>query len=154
MDGAYLILRTAWVYSMRRDSFVSKVLGWARQNETLRIVDDQISNPTWARVLAETTALLLARAGDNFLPWLAEHKGLYYLAGSGYTSRMEWAKEILKLDPKAHEQVTKKLLPAATADFPAPATRPLFSALNCNHFSYTFGLIMPGWCEALRLAIG
>ena len=33
VDGAYLILRTAWVYSTRRDSFVSKVLQWARQNE-------------------------------------------------------------------------------------------------------------------------
>ena len=62
--GVYLILRTAWVYSTRRDSFVSKVLKWARQNETLRIVDDQISNPTCARMLAEITALLLAHGTD------------------------------------------------------------------------------------------
>jgi len=26
VDSAYLILRTAWVYSLRRDSFVTKVL--------------------------------------------------------------------------------------------------------------------------------
>jgi len=154
VDGNYLIFRTAWVYSLRRDSFVSKVLGWGRKNETLRIVDDQISNPTWARMLAETTALILARAGDNFLPWLADRKGLYHLAGSGFASRLEWAKAILKLDPKAHEQITKDLVPAATAEFPTPATRPLFSALNCNHFSYTFGITMPDWCDALRLAIG
>jgi dTDP-4-dehydrorhamnose reductase len=29
--GAYLILRTSWVYSLRGDSFVRKVLAWARQ---------------------------------------------------------------------------------------------------------------------------
>ncbi|MDP1624591.1 MAG: sugar nucleotide-binding protein [bacterium] len=34
--GAYLILRTRWDCSMDADSFVTKVLGWARQNETLR----------------------------------------------------------------------------------------------------------------------
>ena len=53
VDGNYLIFRTAWVYSLRRNSFVSKVLGWARKNETLRVVDDQVSNPTWARMLAK-----------------------------------------------------------------------------------------------------
>ena len=47
--GAYLILRTAWVYSLRRASFVTKVLEWARKNPELRVVADQVSNPTWAR---------------------------------------------------------------------------------------------------------
>src|SRR5574341_124586 len=46
---AFLILRTSWVYSLRGNSFVSKVLGWSRKNTTLRIVSDQVSNPTWAR---------------------------------------------------------------------------------------------------------
>ena len=48
-DGAALILRTSWVYSLRRDSFVTKVLAWARQQKSLRLVSDQISGPTWAR---------------------------------------------------------------------------------------------------------
>ena len=81
IDGAYLILRTAWVYSLRRDSFVTKVLQWARQNETLRIVNDQISNPTWARMLAEITGLMLARGVES----LIERKGLYHLASRGFT---------------------------------------------------------------------
>src|SRR5512143_3436326 len=34
--GVYLIFRTAWVYSLRGDSFIQKVLQWARQNESLR----------------------------------------------------------------------------------------------------------------------
>jgi dTDP-4-dehydrorhamnose reductase len=153
VDGNYLIFRTAWVYSLRRDSFVSKVLQWARQNETLRMVDDQISNPTWARMLAETTALLLACAGDNFLPWLAERKGLYHLAGDGYASRYEWAKQILALDPSPREQLARRLLPAATTKFPTTAKRPLFSALDCVKFRSTFGLQLPDWKQALVLAV-
>jgi dTDP-4-dehydrorhamnose reductase len=153
VDGAFLILRTAWVYSLRRDNFVTKVLQWARQNETLRIVDDQISNPTWARALAETTALLLAKANDHTPDWLVERRGLYHLAGDGFASRLEWAKEILMLDPKKHELVTKEFSPATTADFPALADRPLFSALDCIMFTATLGLGLPGWKTSLRLAM-
>jgi dTDP-4-dehydrorhamnose reductase len=141
------------VYSLRRDSFVSKVLGWARKNETLRIVDDQISNPTWARVLAETTALILARAGDNFLPWLAERKGLYHLAGSGFTSRFEWAQAILQNIPDREEQMTTEIRPSLTSDFPTAAQRPLFSALDCSKFEQTFALHLPDWEVALKLAL-
>ena len=63
--GAYLILRTSWVYSMGGDSFVTKILGWARKNPELRVVDDQVGNPTWARPLAEMIGSLIAKAGDN-----------------------------------------------------------------------------------------
>ena len=148
-DGDYLILRTAWVYSLRGAAFVTKVLQWARQNETLRIVDDQVSNPTWARMLAEVTAQVLARGRTT----LREHKGLYHLAGSGHASRFEWAQEILKLDPKRDEQAVKQLLPALTVDFPTPAQRPLFSALDCSKFENTFGLCLPDWRDGLRLAM-
>ena len=153
VDGAYLILRTAWVYSTRCDSFLTKVMQWARQYEILRMVDDQISNPTWARMLAETTALLLARTGDNNLPWLAKRKGMYHLAGDGFTSRYDWVRQILRLDPRRQEQVVKQLLPAPTSDFPTPAQRPLFSALNCENFYNTFGLRLPNWGAALELAL-
>jgi len=153
INGNYLILRTAWVYSLRRDSFVTKALQWARQTETLRIVDDQVSNPTWARMLAEITAQLLSRAGDDFLPWLEERKGLYHLAGEGYASRYEWTQEILKLDPKYFEQVVRELLPAVTAEFPTPAKRPLFSALNCLKFIECFKLQFPDWHKSLNLVM-
>ncbi len=147
--GAYLIFRTAWVYSLRGDSFVNKVLRWARQHETLRIVDDQVSNPTWARSLAEITAQLLAR-GERAV---ADHTGLYHLAGSGYTSRLDWAREIIRLDADQAGQTVKELQPAASADFPTPAQRPLFSALDCSRFEEAFGLYLPEWREALKLAM-
>jgi dTDP-4-dehydrorhamnose reductase len=153
VEGNFLILRTAWVYSLRRDGFVTRLLGWARKNETLRIVDDQISNPTWASMLAETTALLIARAGEHFLPWLAERKGLYHLTGDGFTSRYDWAKEILRLDPAKEEQKVKELLPARTSDFPTPARRPLFTALDCKKFEDAFDFRLPPWSESLHLAL-
>ena len=151
--GVFLILRTSWVYSLRRDSFVIKVLQWSRQQQVLRVVSDQVSNPTWARMLAEATTLLLAKGGDGWKDWLSERRGLYHLAGSGYASRLEWAQAILKCDPRKDEQVTHELRPALTADFPTPAQRPLFSALNCDLFAQTFDMHLPPWEKALRLAM-
>lgn len=146
----YLIFRTSWVYSMRgQGGFISKVLQWSRQQETLRMVTDQIGNPTWARMLAEATGHIVAR-GQGYI---SERKGLYHLAGSGIASRFEWAKSILELDINRHEQKTKEILPAKTADFPMPAERPLFSALDCSKFESTFELKLPDWQTALKLAM-
>ena len=153
VGGDTLILRTSWVYSLRRDSFVTKVLQWSRQQPVLHLVSDQVSNPTWARMLAEVTALLLAKGGDSWREWLGERRGLYHLAGSGSASRLEWAQAILRLDPKQTEQVARQTQPARTADFPTPAQRPLFSALNCDLFPRTFGLSLPPWEEALAMAM-
>lgn len=151
--GAYLILRTSWVYSTRRPSFVTKVLEWSRQQPALRMVTDQVANPTSARMLAEITALLLAKASPDTTQWIGERSGIYHLAGSGIASRLEWAKAILEKDPHPTEQVTRMIEPALTADFPTPAQRPLYSALNCELFEQTFGLRLPDWREALKLTL-
>lgn len=153
VGGAYLILRTSWVYSLRRDSFVTKVLGWAREHTSLRIVDDQISNPTWCRMLAEASAMLLTNAGSKPAGWIKERYGLYHLAGSGYASRMEWARKILEFDPRSDEQIVEEIHPAQTSEFPSPTERPMFSALNCDRFSKTFGFQIPHWEDALKLAM-
>jgi len=151
--GTSLVFRTAWVYSTRRDSFVSKVLSWAHSQPEMRIVEDQVSNPTWARALAEITAQLLAKAGPDPLPWLSERRGLYHLAGWGFTSRLEWAKAILQNDHSQAHQVVQRLLPARSAEFPTAASRPLFSALECGKFEQTFASRLPDWEVALPLAM-
>jgi dTDP-4-dehydrorhamnose reductase len=150
--AAYLILRTSWVYSLRGNSFVNKVLGWAHKNETLRIVSDQISNPTWARALAEATSMIFQNNADLF-ETVKEKRGVYHLAGNGYISRYEWAKQILANDPNRAEQVTRTLEPVTSKEFPTPAMRPLFSALNCSKFEETFGISLPHWKESLHMAM-
>lgn len=153
VGGAYMILRTSWVYSLRGESFVTKVLRWSREQRVLGIVADQVSNPTWARMLAETTAHLLAKAGPDVSGWLSEYRGLYHLAGWGYASRLKWAQAIIRYDPNPEEQVTTQILPALTSDFPTPAQRPLFTALNCELFAATFGIRMPAWDNSLQMAM-
>ncbi len=153
VGAASITLRTAWVYSTRRPSFVTKVLGWARTFPQLRIVTDQVGCPTWCRMLAEATAQVIAMGGEHLAPWLRERRGIYHLAGDGGASRYEWAQAILKYDPKKEEHTATAILPAKTADFPTPARRPAYSVLNCDKFAHTFGLRLPPWEEALKMAL-
>jgi len=149
----FLVIRTSLMYSLRRECFVTSVLKWAREQTTLRIVADQVSNPTWCRMLAEATAQLVAAGGRDSVAWLHERSGLYHLAGDGFVSRFDWAQEIVRCDPHREEQIVQRMEPASTVEFPAPAERPLFSALNCSRFYDTFGIRLPDWRHALHLAI-
>ena len=154
VGGAYLILRTSWVYGLGVGGFVSKILSWARTQEVLKVVTDQVGSPTWARMLAEVSGSLIARSLTDPKMVLSERAGVYHLGGAGSVSRFDFAREILSLDPHPEEQKVKRLEPALTADFPTPARRPLATALNCALFERVFGLHLPDWRETLRLAMG
>lgn len=147
------VLRTAWLYSRRANDFVQRVLTWSRQQETLKIVDDQVGSPTWARLLSQIIALALAQAKGEFYDFIQQTSGMYHLAGNGAASRLEWVQKILELDPARGEQITRQILPAKTAEFPTPAQRPLYTALDCSKFERVFGLRLPPWDQALALAM-
>ncbi|MBI5825766.1 MAG: dTDP-4-dehydrorhamnose reductase [Chloroflexi bacterium] len=153
VGGAYFIFRTSWVYSLRGDGFVSKVLSWSRKQETLRIVTDQIGSPTWARMLAEVTAAVIAQSLLAPQRYFSEKSGIYHLGGAGSVSRFDFVRAILRLDPNVGEQITKNVETALTADFPTPACRPLVTPLDCSRFESVFGLRLPAWEESLRLAL-
>jgi len=153
VGGNYLILRPTWVYSMRRGGFVRKVLEWARQNQELHIVSDQVGSPTCSRMLAEVTTQALTMARGDLSGWLSERKGLYHLGGRGRVSRLDWARKIIEFDPYPEEQIVKEIKPALTSDFPTPATRPLYSPIDCTLFADTFGICLPDWEDALKLSM-
>jgi len=154
VDGRSLIFRTSWVYSLRVGGFVNKVLGWARQQKVMRIVDDQTGSPTWARMLAEATMQVIAHGGNDPLAYLQQQRGLYHLAGTGAASRFEWAHEVIEHDPKKEEQVVKELLPAKSHEFPNAARRPVYSALDCSRFEMAFGIPLPDWKVSIGLLLG
>ncbi|MBN1537127.1 MAG: dTDP-4-dehydrorhamnose reductase [Anaerolineales bacterium] len=149
----YLILRTSWLYSMRRETYVLKVLRWARTQPKMRVVTDQTGSPTSARILAEITAQALAVVKNRGSEWLEERRGVYHLAGDGTASRFEFAQTILSLDPRREEQIVTEILPAISDDFPTPARRPGNTSLNCDKFERAFSLRLPPWQEALRLEL-
>jgi dTDP-4-dehydrorhamnose reductase len=153
IGGPHLIFRTSWLYSLRTPSFPTKVLALARNQEVLKIVDDQVGSPTWARYLAELTYGILNRDVTLDSGWLNEISGTYHVAGGGSVSRYDWALKVLSSDPKRSEQVVKKVLPVKSSTFQTPAERPQVTALNCQKFERVFNIKIHSWEETLKLAM-
>jgi dTDP-4-dehydrorhamnose reductase len=154
VGGVYLIFRTSWVYSSRRPCFVTKVLKWAQEQETLRIVDDQISSPTWARTLAEATAQVISHSNNIILiDYLNEKSGIYHICDNGFCSRYDWAKSIIELGSQSYKISTKEIIPAKSKDFPTAAQRPTLSRLDCSKLNDSLNIYMPDWKMALQLML-
>ena len=153
--GPHVVLRTSWVYASRGRNFLRTMLRLAHEREELRVVADQTGVPTPARLVAETTAALLARhaAGDGFaLP--AETCGVYHVAARGPTTWHAFAEALLARDPRRAEQRCRRVTAIATADFPTPARRPVYSVLDPSKLERAFGVRMPGWEDGLEMVMG
>lgn len=148
--GAHVIFRTAWVYASRGRNFLLTMRRLSNERDELRVVDDQVGSPTWARLLAQATARIVR--DSNLLEtrdtgWLRERSGVYHLACAGQTSWCGFARAIVEQVPGARRVPVK---PIATSDYPTPARRPAYSVLNCDKALRVFGVRLPSWDEALR----
>jgi dTDP-4-dehydrorhamnose reductase len=113
----HFIVRTSWLYGRTGAGFVTKVADKARRVRSLSLVCDQIGSPTYTLDLAEWIGKLVT--GEKY--------GIYHAANSGCCSRYEFGLEIVRaLGLERDVQVTK----VSSAEFPTPAVRPAYSALD------------------------
>lgn len=155
MDVPHLILRTAWVYGGRGHNFLLTMLRLLRDRERVTVVDDQRGSPTWSRLIAEATALLVAqcRNGSMFQP--AERSGIYHLTCAAETTWCGFARAIRE------EAMKRGLIGSACAEieaiptsgYPTPAARPSYSVLANQKLCRSFGLSLPDWQVALQLCL-
>jgi dTDP-4-dehydrorhamnose reductase len=150
----YLIFRTSWVYAARGRNFLKTMLRLTKERQQLNIVADQIGAPTWARLIADTTAhalkqSMLERQQKRFIP------DIYHLAASGETSWYGFATTIIELLQQLEDSETRNCLikPITTADYPLPAKRPANSRLALDHLEHHFGVQMPNWEKSLILCL-
>jgi len=143
----HLILRANWVYSARRTNFALAMLKLARDKPELRIVEDQIGSPTWARDYADATARLLA-SPDR----LREAPGIYHLSAQSHCSRLQWAQKLIDCVRKASgsDAGWARLQPTTTAQYPHPAPRPLYTVTSNRKIEATFGIRMPVWEDRIE----
>jgi dTDP-4-dehydrorhamnose reductase len=144
----WLILRTAWVYGGRGHNFLRTMRRLAREREELRVVADQRGAPTWSRHIAEATAQILAQLGDDRAAW---HRacGVYHLTSAGEASWHDFASAIVEHQRQNEPIACQRVTAITTADYPTPAQRPAYSALNCEKLATTFGIRLPDWKAAL-----
>jgi len=149
VGGKHLILRTSWVYGVHGGNFVKTILRLAKERSELRIVADQYGAPTWARLLAESTAQLIGKYSE-------EMSGVYHLTSSGRTNWHQFAEEIVRLASQYDDALKDKPLsihPIATHEYPVPAKRPANSSLSTEKIRNTFGLEIPQWDKDLAKCV-
>lgn len=134
----HVIARIAWLYGAGGPSFPHTMVRLAQEDplRTLRVVNDQLGNPTSADAVAEALAAFLGRP---------DLRGTFHLTCEGTASWHAFACETLRLAGYPHVTVRA----CATEEYPRPAPRPHFSSLSKAKLAACGLPPMPGWKEAL-----
>ncbi len=130
-----IIVRTSWLYGPGRVSFPEKILQAAKERGRLRLVTDEVASPTWTVDLAPAISRLVRKPAS----------GIYHLANGGQCSRLEWAREVLRL--AGLDSVTME--PTVQAEFGGPYRKPALSTL-ANVRAAALGIELRPWPAALR----
>ena len=140
----HIILRTAWVYSLRGSNFLLTMQKLAQSKNQIKVVDDQIGSPTWSRAIAEGTARILEHCRSTGKSKIFSHSGVFNMSCGGETSWFGFAKKILELSGENTE-----LIPIPTIEYPTPTARPESSLLSNRKLKQVFHHEMPHWQDAL-----
>lgn len=132
----HFIVRASWIYSRFGTNFMQTMLRLADTGKSIRVVNDQIGNPTNAIDVAEALIAIIRSGSTAF--------GTYHFSGEGETTWFDFAKAIFG----AHH-LNPDLQPISSAEFGAPAKRPSYSVLNKRKFRDEFHMPIPRWQESL-----
>lgn len=140
--------RVCWVFSEFADSFVSKVIGWARTRPALQIVSDQIGPPTYAPDIA----LALLRLARAKVEGVRDLSGLLHLASSDAMARSDMATAIMA-ESQRQGGPFAEIERVTTAAFNAPAKRPLNARLSNAKATEALGLSWTPFATALERSV-
>ena len=145
----HVILRTAWVYSPYGANFVKTMLRLSETRDEVRVVSDQIGNPTSAVDIAEELYLISRRViEDN----ASELRGYFHMAGQGEASWADLATRIFEA-ASHHGRGETKVKRITTADYPTPAKRPRNSRLDTSKLKSLYGVSLPDWRVSVESCI-
>jgi dTDP-4-dehydrorhamnose reductase len=139
-DPDAIIIRTSWVYSAYGKNFVKTMLKLIKDRTEISVVNDQLGAPTWAADLASVIMKIISSG-----KW---EPGIYHYSHAGLISWYDFAKAIADLTGSSC-----KVDPITTAQFPTPAKRPAYSALDTSKISKVYGVVTPDWRSQLAIAL-
>jgi dTDP-4-dehydrorhamnose reductase len=117
----YYLIRTSRLFGKpaisegAKKSFVDVMLKLAEEKDSLELVDEEMSSPTYVCDLARRTR--------EIIEWQKPF-GIYHATNAGGCTWYGWAKKIFEISGKS-----VKLVPVGADKFPRPAKRPKYSVL-------------------------
>jgi dTDP-4-dehydrorhamnose reductase len=134
VNPRHYIVRTAWLFAHGGRNFLHAIINAATAGKALRVVSDEVANPTYNDDLAD--ALLALTATGRF--------GTYHLTNAGACSRYAFARYTLDRAGLGHvpiEAITRH-------QWPRPSTPPQYCALT-NLAGESLGIRLRPWQQAV-----
>ncbi|MBQ0058785.1 MAG: dTDP-4-dehydrorhamnose reductase [Lachnospiraceae bacterium] len=132
----YFILRIAWVFGINGKNFIKTMLNLAKTHDTLRVVNDQIGNPTYTYDLARLVVDMI----------VSDKYGIYHVTNEGESiSWYDFACAIMKEGGADHVTVN----PCTSAEYGAQAVRPYNSRMDRSKIAAMGFEPLPTWQDAL-----
>lgn len=134
-----IIIRTSWVYSTHGKNFVKTMIRLLQEKESIGVVADQTGSPTYAADLAAAVIQIILEdiAGNS-------QKGIYHYCNTGIISWFDFAMAI-----KQAIQSSCNIQPIPVVEYPTPAKRPTYSALDCTKTCIDFNIQLKPWKDSL-----
>ena len=132
----YFIVRIAWVFGLNGKNFIKTMLKVGKSHEEVRVVNDQIGNPTYTLDLAELLVDMIC----------TEKYGNYHATNEGdYISWYDFTKEIYR-----QAGLKTKVIPVSTEEYGlSKAKRPKNSRLDKKKLRQQGFVPLPDWNNAL-----
>ena len=164
--GAYIILRTAWLYSEFGKNFVKTMLNLTATKPQLKVVFDQVGTPTYAYDLAKAIVTIIEDYKNESLTLNNDpftKNGVYHFSNEGVASWYDFTKMIQQIADETgyYDSLPKQgdleglcdIQPCHSDEFPTPVKRPAYSVLDKTKIKKTFGITIPYWVDSLKKCI-
>ena len=135
VNPRHYIVRSSWLFAPGGGNFIHAILSAARAGKPLRVVTNEIANPTYNTDLAQAIVKLIE----------SERYGTYHLVNEGAVSRWQLARFVLDQEGLADIAIE----PISSHEWPRPSLPPEFTALS-NHAGASIGIRLRPWQEAVR----
>ncbi|MDT8397343.1 MAG: dTDP-4-dehydrorhamnose reductase [Pseudomonadales bacterium] len=140
------IIRTAWLYSLHGQNFVTTMLRLMASKESLHVVADQIGTPTSTASLAAVIWHFVDKP---------EAGGIFHWTDQGCASWYDFAWAIQREGLRSGRLQNRiPLFPIRTADYPTAARRPAYSVLDCHRTRECLRIRGKHWQEELQQVMG
>jgi len=130
----HYIVRTSWLFAHGGKNFIHAILKAARSNKPLRVVVDEVANPTYNNDLADALAQLLTSG----------RYGTYHLCNEGPVSRYGLAR--YALNQAGFEAMPVERI--SIHEWPRPSHPPLYTGMT-NLAAKSLGIVLRPWQKAV-----
>lgn len=150
---AHWVFRVSWLYGAPGGNLAADLLDPANAGRIFRLAIDRVGVPNPVQLIAAEVAGLVGRdrtSGES------PPSGLYHLSCHGATTwhafGLAFLREAIRAGCLAADR-TPRIEGIVEASLGRPARRPEWSALDPSHYEQRFSRRLPGWEDAIAMAL-